>query len=850
MSEAAHKIEFLVPPRSHREPRCHDAMRLIPYKNAMFCAALAVWLGQTAALEAEAPDPVLQSVFPPGVGAGSTVTATIEGSKLEGLRALRSTAPGFVAKKIAGNRFEVSVAHTAPPGIYDLRAETDYGLSNPRAFVVGSRAEQIEGDSNDSIETATSIELNSTVNGKVEKPGDVDCFRFAAKAGQLVVIECWAERIDSQLRGVIEAYDSQGRRLAVSRGYTGLDPRVDLRIPADGWYEVRLFDLSYLGGGAHFYRLDFDTLARPEFTLPCVVRRGQATRVKLFGRNLLPTRTSSAAGVDAAGYDHGATGDAGDLDAIEVEILPPDEPAPFLPLPRRPSQIAAESFAYQYPGAHAPIAIGLTDAPVVENTAGHDRADRALELPIPCEASAQIARRYAQHWYAIEAKRGETLWFEAFGDRIGSPVDLELSVLDPIGERELAKFSDELVNLGGYRFCTTHTDPAGRWVAPADGRYLVLVRNQIGDAEQDPRRIYRLSVRREEPDYQLAIVSHRADQPAAWNIPRGGRELAEVLALRRRGMSGPIRVTLEGLPPGMECPETWIGPGQDRAPLVITAAGASEAYAGAVNVVGHAEQAGAAIDHRAHGGAMIWSGRPRPSGRVSQEVALATSVSAPVLLAALPNATSLDQHGSLDVEIAFEWHSGVAASPVRLSCVGLPPGVDQQPVTLPAESTKAWMSFFWPRTLPPGPYTFAIRAELEMLVASDPQAKPAKSKLTVVSNPITVELKPARIILDLDAATPTKIARGKIIQLQFTAERINGFIGKVHTELTAPGGVVGLRARGVTLTGQSDTGSLQVIATDNAPLGRHALLRLEAVGTVEDQPIYRATRPVELEIVE
>jgi hypothetical protein len=79
----------------------------------MFCAALAVCLGQTAALEAEAPDPVLQSVFPPGVGAGSTVTATIEGSKLEGLRALRSTAPGFVAKKIAGNRFEVSVAQ--PP---------------------------------------------------------------------------------------------------------------------------------------------------------------------------------------------------------------------------------------------------------------------------------------------------------------------------------------------------------------------------------------------------------------------------------------------------------------------------------------------------------------------------------------------------------------------------------------------------------------------------------------------------------------------------------------------------------------------------------------------------------------
>jgi hypothetical protein len=122
--------------------------------------------------------------------------------------------------------------------------------------------------------------------------------------------------------------------------------------------------------------------------------------------------------------------------------------------------------------------------------------------------------------------------------------------------------------------------------------------------------------------------------------------------------------------------------------------------------------------------------------------------------------------------------------------------------------------------------------------------------VTVVSNAITVTVRPARIILEVDPRTPTKIARGKTIQLRFTAERKNEFIGKVHTELVAPGGVVGLRARGVTLVGQSDSGSLQVIATEDAPLGRHLFLRLDAVGTVEDQPRYRASRFIELEITE
>lgn len=122
--------------------------------------------------------------------------------------------------------------------------------------------------------------------------------------------------------------------------------------------------------------------------------------------------------------------------------------------------------------------------------------------------------------------------------------------------------------------------------------------------------------------------------------------------------------------------------------------------------------------------------------------------------------------------------------------------------------------------------------------------------MTLVSNPITVNIRPARIVLEIDPQTPRKIARGKIIQLRYTAERKHGFIGKIHTELVAPGGVVGLRARGVTLVGQSDSGTLQVIATEDAPLGRQQFLRLDAVGTVEDQPVYRASRFVELEITE
>ena len=111
-------------------------------------------------------------------------------------------------------------------------------------------------------------------------------------------------------------------------------------------------------------------------------------------------------------------------------------------------------------------------------------------------------------------------------------------------------------------------------------------------------------------------------------------------------------------------------------------------------------------------------------------------------------------------------------------------------------------------------------------------------------------VRPARIVLEIDPRTPTKIGRGKIIQIRFTAERKQGSSARFTRSWWPPAASSGLRGRGVTLVGQSDSGTIQVIATEDAPLGRQPFLRLEAVGTVEDQPVYRASRFVELEITE
>jgi hypothetical protein len=228
---------------------------------------------------------------------------------------------------------------------------------------------------------------------------------------------------------------------------------------------------------------------------------------------------------------------------------------------------------------------------------------------------------------------------------------------------------------------------------------------------------------------------------------------------------------------------------------------------------------------------------------MTDDIPIALGPDASLSVTASIDQETVFQDSIVDVAVEVERRPGVVG-PIHIAGIGLPLGMESPFVTIPSGDTRCWLSFAIPGSLPAGPYTIAIQAEAEI-----PQDKGTLA-VTTFSNPITLHVAPARIHVTIDPRTPRKIARGQIIQVRYNAERRNGFIGKIHTELAAPGGVVGIRGRGVTFTGQTETGEIQVIATENAALGQLFLLRLEAVGTVEDQPIYRGSRFLELEIIE
>src|SRR4029078_1277711 len=108
----------------------------------------------------------------------------------------------------------------------------------------------------------------------------------------------------------------------------------------------------------------------------------------------------------------------------------------------RPPRFGVEEFPLDFPGARAPVMMGVTDVPVhLDNDDNHQIAT-AQKIPWPCEVSGRLAAGDERDWYLLRADRGDGVWLDLFCARDGSPVDLDLSVLDARGERELLHLTD------------------------------------------------------------------------------------------------------------------------------------------------------------------------------------------------------------------------------------------------------------------------------------------------------------------------------------------------------------------------------------------------------------------------
>lgn len=200
--------------------------------------------------------PFVTSVFPLGGPAGARTKVSLTGWNLPARTVIMD-----------GKRGEPQVQALA------LRSGTLW--SNTMPFATDILPDRVEREPNDSQTQAQQVKLPAIVNGTIRQPGDRDVFRFSGHAGDRIVAEVYARRLESPLDSFLELTDGNGHRLAFNDDHKDdasgwqthhADSLVMATLPATGTYYLRIGDAQQKGGAEYGYRLRISA-PQPDFDL-------------------------------------------------------------------------------------------------------------------------------------------------------------------------------------------------------------------------------------------------------------------------------------------------------------------------------------------------------------------------------------------------------------------------------------------------------------------------------------------------------------------------------------------------------------------------------------------------------
>jgi len=517
-----------------------------------------------------------------------------------------------------------------------------------------------------------------------------------------------------------------GRELARTRRGEALD----LVLADDGVHRVIVHDRLFRGGDAYAYRLSIGAGPWVDYVLPPVATLDQVTRLTIFGRGL-PYGSPASQGLQSMPLDLR-------LGASDPRIGPRSAATP--------AELAVDTFEFPLDlGVHSaggvvtmpvpasnPVRIGVTTLPVVLEAEANNTPESPMKVTVPVEVTGQFWPRGDVDCFAFDAKKGEVFWLEVFSQRLGLPTDPQILVQRLVRTDKATNLTDVLeladgdANPGGPEFNLTTRDPVGRLEIKEDGTYCVQLRDLFSTAAASPANVYRLALRREQPDFRLAalpvsggvVAGDKKQSVVASTVLRRGETVpVRIIALRRDGFNGEISITASDLPPGVSAAPARMPAGQNVATLLLTAATNAAGFAGPIRFTGRAPVGDREVVRHAVGGTVVWpvadqAAEPTAS-RLTRESVLAVTgaESAPIRLApsgvdpslALPATNKLQ----LTVEIIRQEGWGAA---FKLKPAGLAALDSVKEFDVPAGTNRVTLSIdLAAQKVPPGEHRFWLQ---------------------------------------------------------------------------------------------------------------------------------------------
>ncbi|MCP5537671.1 MAG: pre-peptidase C-terminal domain-containing protein [Akkermansiaceae bacterium] len=420
----------------------------------------------------------------------------------------------------------VTVSPDAAPGMREMRLLTGNGISNPMRFYIGEKPEALEVEPNDTAAINQTLAPPFVINGQITA-GDIDRFKFNAKAGQQLLIQGHAraiipyiaDAVPGWFQATLTLYDESGKEVAYADDYRfSPDPVLFYKIPKDACYTVEIRDSIYRGREDFVYRIAVGEDPFITSIFPLGGSHGHRTRVTLSGWNL-PTRQA------------------------ELDVA------------QDPGTIQQFSLAHSN---QIPYAVG--DLPEEFETPGNDSVSTAQSISAHTIVNGRIESPGDKDVYRFKGRAGDQVIVEIHARRLHSPMDSMLRLTDAKGK--VIAWNDDAgqLNVG---MLTHHADSKLSAHLPKEGNYYIHVSDTQNQGGQEYG--YRLRVSRPRPDFSVSATPSSITVRQACTVP------INVHVVRKDGFDGDIDIILKDAPKGFRLAGATIPSGCDQMTMTLTA---------------------------------------------------------------------------------------------------------------------------------------------------------------------------------------------------------------------------------------------------------------------------------------
>jgi len=456
----------------------------------------------------QAAFPLLTGVTPFAANPGKTVPVKFAG-KLDGrARQVWCDDPSIVfSLPDASGNATVTVAPDAQPGLHLVRFLNTEGATLPIRFAVGPLPLLEEKEPNDEFAAAQQItKLPVWLQGRLEKPGDVDHFSLVLKKGVPLLLKVDGYSLGSPVDLILHVLDQTGSKVATYSDGRNLDPEGIFVPPADGPYTLQIagfahppgMDVSFTGSAACVYQIALSLGPFVDRIFPAAVAPGDKTTAELRGLGVSPGSRREFTPADLVGIR-------------EVATLFPKE-------------------------AVAPISVLRPRHPIVSPP--HGSVEAPLLVSVPTVIAGQLEKDGVVAAYKVAMKKGERMAARFWSRSLGLGVEGDLAVKGPSGQQIAANANPADIT----------SEPSVVWTATVEGEYTLLIRDLFSRGGERFEFLAEIA-----PPTASFSVELPDGKPA--RVEMGKTLVLKAKVVLNEGWKEPLVLRVQGLPDGVFAPE-------------------------------------------------------------------------------------------------------------------------------------------------------------------------------------------------------------------------------------------------------------------------------------------------------